>query len=314
MTVLIVSSLSDGHTPAVIKALAAHKCRVELLDLSEFPKQLAVSMAFRDGRHSFRLERDGGGSLNLDEVRSVWWRRPQMFQLPETLTAPACRRLAISEASTTFNGLYQSMNALWINRPVRDSAASHKPWQLNVAQQVGLDIPDTLMTNDPEQARAFWDECQGDVVYKQFLALPGAWRETRRLGEEEKKLAENIRLSPVIFQRRVAAVADLRVTIIGGDIFAASVAVEELEYDVDVRLNLEARYVPHELPETVKRPLLELMRRLDLVYGAIDLRLTQDGRYIFLEVNPAGQFLYVEEATGQPIAAALAAHLAADSC
>jgi hypothetical protein len=40
------------------------------------------------------------------------------------------------------------------------------------------------------------------------------------------------------------------------------------------------------------------------------LRLTDDGRYVFLEVNPAGQFLYVENATGQPISAALAAHLA----
>jgi len=54
-----------------------------------------------------------------------------------------------------------------------------------------------------------------------------------------------------------------------------------------------------------------LMRRLGLVYGAIDLRLTPDGRYVFLEINPAGQFLYVEQQTGQPIAAALAALLAA---
>jgi glutathione synthase/RimK-type ligase-like ATP-grasp enzyme len=268
-------------------------------------------MAFQHGTRTFHLDRPGYGRLDLSEVHAVWWRRPQSFRLPETVSDPAHRRLALSEASTAFQGLYQSMDARWINSPLRDTASSHKPWQLAVAQEVGLDIPDTLMTNNPNEARAFWAACDGDVIYKQFLALPEAWCETRRVGTREETLADSIRLCPVIFQRRVAAVADLRVTVIGEEIFAASVAVDQLEYDVDVRLNLSARYVAHTLPDSVARLLLELMRRLDLVYGAIDLRLTEDGRYVFLEVNPAGQFLYIEESTRQPITATLAAHLAA---
>jgi glutathione synthase/RimK-type ligase-like ATP-grasp enzyme len=115
----------------------------------------------------------------------------------------------------------------------------------------------------------------------------------------------------VIFQRHVAAVADLRVTIIGDEIFAAAVDLSDLSYDVDVRLNLNARLVAHDLPEDVAAMLRTLMQHLGLLYGAIDLRLTEDGRYVFLEINPAGQFLYVEQQTGQPITAALAARLAA---
>ena len=69
--------------------------------------------------------------------------------------------------------------------------------------------------------------------------------------------------------------------------------------------------VGHDLPEDVSNELLGLMRRLGLVYGAVDLRLTADGRYVFRRNQPAGQFLYVEQQTGQPIAAALAARLAA---
>lgn len=310
MTILIVSNLSDGHARAVMTALGTHGRRVELLDLSEFPQRLALSMAFHDGTRSFHLERHGYGRLDLGELRAVWWRRPQPFSLPVSVANPAHRRVALSETSTAFQGLYQSMDAFWINAPVRDSAAGHKPWQLALAQEVGLEIPETLMTNDPEQARAFWAACGGDVIYKQFLALPDAWSETRRVGKQESSLAESIRLCPVVFQRRVSAVADLRVTVIRDDIFAAAVAVDELDYDVDVRLNLAARYAVHKLPESVERLLRNLMRRLGLVYSAIDLRLTEDGRYVFLEVNPAGQFLYVEEATGQPIAATLASHLA----
>lgn len=311
MITLIVSSLTDGHAHAVMRELAKHRGRVELLDLSEFPTRLALSMAFCDGSRLFQIDRPGYGRLDLGDVRAVWWRRPQAFQLPESVVDPSHRRLALSEASTAFAGLYQSMKASWINAPLRDSAAAHKPWQLAVAQETGLDIPDTLITSDPEAARAFWTACDGDVIYKQFAALPDAWRETRRVGPQEIASAEHIRLTPVIFQRRVAAVADVRVTIIGEDVFAASVGVDELTYDVDVRLNLAVRWVRHVLPETMVRLLLALMRRLDLVYGAIDLRLTQEGRYIFLEINPGGQFLFIEEATGQPITAAMAAHLTA---
>jgi len=218
----------------------------------------------------------------------------------------------LSEASTAFHGVYESMNALWINPPARDAVAAHKPYQLAVAQSLGLEIPQTMMTSDPEEVRAFWRQCDGDVIYKQFLALPEAWSETRRLGEAETKVGDAaIRLAPVIFQQRVAAVADLRVTIIGDEVFAAAVDVRDLAYDVDVRMNLNANYVAHELPDDVADKLRAMMRRLGLVYGAIDLRLTAEGRYVFLEINPAGQFLYIEQATGQQITAALAAHLAA---
>jgi len=242
----------------------------------------------------------------------VWWRRPGAFVLPETLRDPAHRRLALSEASTAFHGAYESMNALWINRPALDAVASHKPYQLALAQTLGLEIPQTMMTSDPEEARSFWRACDGDVIYKQFLALPEAWSETRRLGEAETKVGDAaIRLAPVIFQQHIAAVADLRVTIIGDQVFAAAVDLRDLDYDVDVRMNLNAKHIAHDLPDDVADKLRALMRRLGLVYGAIDLRLTRDGRYVFLEINPAGQFLYVEQQTGQPITAALAARLAA---
>ena len=78
------------------------------------------------------------------------------------------------------------MDAFWINEPARDAVASHKPYQLALAQQIGLDVPPTLMTNDVEEASAFWRRHEGQVIYKQFLALPIAWRETRRLKPEHE--------------------------------------------------------------------------------------------------------------------------------
>jgi glutathione synthase/RimK-type ligase-like ATP-grasp enzyme len=302
--------MDDVHAHPVMEALAARGDSAELLDLSDFPTRLALSMIFDDGARRFVLNRFGGASLDLATIGAVWWRRPQSFGLPASMTDPTHRRFAISEAETAFHGMYRALDVFWVNDPLCDSAAHHKPWQLAVAQEVGLAIPITLMTNDPEEAQDFWRRHEGNVVYKAFRALPEAWRETRRLRPEEARLAESVRMTPVIFQRYVEAVADLRVTIVGDEIFAASADVSKGEYPVDVRFNLDVKYHPHTLPTSVQEKLLLLMRKLALEYGAIDLRLTPEGEYVFLEINPGGQFLWIEMATGQKIAAALAAHLA----
>jgi glutathione synthase/RimK-type ligase-like ATP-grasp enzyme len=305
MTVLIVSAAADVHAQAVMQALAAEGARAELVDLSEFPTVLALSMAFEVGGRRFELRRRSGGVLDLDAVRAVWWRRPQPFRLPSGMDE-AHERFALSEAATAFHGLYQALSAFWINEPARDAVAAHKAYQLALAQEIGLDIPVTLMTNDEEQARAFWRKHEGEVIYKQFIGLPEAWRATQRLRPEDEAHAGSIAYAPVIFQKHVPAVADLRVTVVDGEFYAAAADVREGDYPQDVRMNLDAIYEAHELPPEMKEKLGELMTQLGLVYGAIDMRLTPDGCYVFLEINPAGQFLYIEQATGQPIAAALA--------
>jgi glutathione synthase/RimK-type ligase-like ATP-grasp enzyme len=305
VTVLILSTASDIHAQAVMDALAARGARAELLDLSEFPTRLALSMAFEGGGRRLELRRRGGRVLDLDAVRAVWCRRPQPFRMPTGMD-PAHQRFALSEAATAFQGLFQALDASWVNDPARDAVAGHKPYQLVLALEIGLEIPPTLMTNDVEQARVFWRQYEGEVIYKQFIALPDTWRETRRLTPADEAQAESISHTPVIFQKHVPAVADIRVTAVGGEFYAAATDVREADYPQDVRMNVDAKYVPHELtPETTSK-LTALMERLGLVYGAIDLRLTPEGRYVFLEINPVGQFLYIEQATGQPIAAALA--------
>jgi glutathione synthase/RimK-type ligase-like ATP-grasp enzyme len=115
----------------------------------------------------------------------------------------------------------------------------------------------------------------------------------------------------VIFQEYVPAVVDLRVTVVGDDIFAAGIHSQETRYRVDFRIDMnQASIEAHSLPGEVESCVRELIRRLGLVYGAIDMRLTPDGRYVFLEVNPAGQWLFIEGRTGQPITAAVARTLA----
>src|SRR5262249_24596864 len=169
----------------------------------------------------------------------------------------------------------------------------------------------TLITNVPEELMSFWREHQGSVVYKAFNQRGMVWRPTRVLTEQDIAMLGNIRYAPVIFQAIVPGVRDVRVTVIGDRIFATEFDIEQMS-EVDYRLRMtEIPCRPHALPAAMQEAIHRFMEDLSLEYGGIDFRLTPDGRYVFFEINTAGEFLYVQDRTGQPLAEAMAAHLAA---
>jgi len=127
------------------------------------------------------------------------------------------------------------------------------------------------------------------------------------LKSEEIELIDSVKYAPVIFQEYISAAADLRITMVGKDIFAAAINSQETHYKVDFRMAMDvAEMKSFELPENLQSLLHKYMRRLGLVYGAIDMRLTEDGEFVFLEINPSGQWLFVEQRTGMPITEAFA--------
>jgi glutathione synthase/RimK-type ligase-like ATP-grasp enzyme len=312
--ILIVSWPGDEHARAVTAELERAGSAPVILDLARFPQELLLALRYRPGgRVAFGLTDGTTGDIPLHDVSAVWWRRPRSFVLHPEVTRSSHQTFAYNEAHEAFAGLWQALDAFWINPPLADQAAGRKSYQLRLASEVGLRIPETLVTNDPAQARSFIEALGvGRVIYKAFSATEQEWRETRLIRDEELTLLDHVRLAPVIFQEYVPAAVDLRVTIIGSDVFAAAIHSQETTYRVDFRMDMNrARTEAAVLPDEVTRRLLELMARLGLVYGAVDMRLTPDGAYVFLEVNPAGQWLFVEQRTRQPITRTLAQRLVA---
>jgi glutathione synthase/RimK-type ligase-like ATP-grasp enzyme len=239
----------------------------------------------------------------LRGVRTVWWRRPQPFELGGELVRPSYRAFAYNECHEAWSGLWETLDAFWVNHPPKDEAAARKAYQLDVARSAGLAIPSTLITNDPEEARRFVEDHRSrGVIYKAFSATEQAWRETRLLREAEEGLLEQVRHAPVIFQEYIPAGVVLRVTIVGDAMFAAAIHSQETSYRFDFRIDMNAaRVLPFELPGDAREGLSRLIRCLGLQYGAVDMRQTPDGEIVFLEINPAGQWLFIEDRTRQPI-------------
>jgi glutathione synthase/RimK-type ligase-like ATP-grasp enzyme len=308
MAVLVIAREDDAHTEAVVRRIEELGSDVLIADLSRFPRASTLSVRYTCcGDRTFEISL-GEDRHDLGRFRSGWWRRPQHPQISEDIVSETHRLFATNEAAEALAGLWPALDIAWVNDPARDHVAHRKILQLRQAQDCGFTLPDTMITNDPADARVFIDRHgYRSVAYKAFSALEQEWRETRLLRPEELDLLDHVRYTPVIFQEYVEAVYDLRITVVGDAIFAAAIHSQETSYSVDFRMDMaNAAITPVDLPEQVEAQIRALMRALGVHFGAIDMRLRPDGEYVFLEINPAGQWLFVEEATGQPIAATLA--------
>lgn len=308
--ILVVSYPDEEHTAAVVGHLRKGGRDVVQIDLADFPSATSMAATWSDiDAPRFLLDQQGR-TVDVAGAGAVWWRRVRGFGVDPSIGQEQRRAFAHSETSQAVLGMLDSIDCRWINPREADAAAHHKPYQWTVARQVGLNLPRTLVTTQAAAARDFIGEIGvGKVVFKAFLASIQEWRETRLVEQEDIERLDLVRYAPVIFQQYVAGV-DLRITVIGDRVFAAEIDARNTSYPVDMRMVVgEGNVCAVELPDEITNGLLRLMRRLGLVYGAIDMRRTDDGRYVFLEVNPAGQWLFVEERTGLPIAQALASAL-----
>lgn len=308
MTVLVIAQEEDAHTRAVLREIERLDGDVIVADLSDFPERAQLNVYYTCcGERQFELS-IAGRDHDLDTVGAAWWRRPQQPRVSSEIAHETHRLFALNEAAEALAGLWHALDVFWVNDPALDHVAHRKIAQLRVAQRCGFRLPDTLISNDPDKVRRFVDgHGYRSIAYKAFSALEEEWRETRVLRTEEIALLDNVRYAPVIFQEYIEAVYDLRITLVGDDVFAAAIHSQETSYPVDFRMDIaNAEIKPVELPCQIEDKLQSLRRALGLQYGAVDMRLRPDNEYVFLEINPAGQWLFVEEATGQPIAAALA--------
>jgi hypothetical protein len=235
----------------------------------------------------------------------VWMRRPSYPVLPDDLD-PADRPVAERELGEYVRGLWHLMapEAAWVNPLESRGRESSKAVQLREAARVGLTIPPTLMSNDPGHIRRFLERFGGRGVYKPFY--PARWDgdETSALllatevSVDDLPEPRVLQWTPGIFQPHLPKSHELRVTWMGSHLVTARLGSQETDMGrVDWRAaQPELPVSPAMLPAEVEAACSRLMDRLGLVFGCFDFIVTPEGEHVFLEVNPMGQFLWVEEA------------------
>jgi hypothetical protein len=307
--ILILAPHEDLHARRVAQEVERLGDTALILDAREAGSGLRASMRFVGSDREILVRRARGTPIeNLDAVDAVWTRRPGRPTVPGSVLDADHRQFALSEWRSLLDGMTATigMSTRVVNPLEAQRAAAVKPYQLAVAQRVGLRIPDTLITSDPQHVKEFIDRHQGSVIHKAMTALPQAFLETRLWQDEDLSRLEHLPLAPTIFQEFIDGPADIRVTIAGDEQFAAQIASSSSRIGIDSRLDLDVPARACDLPSDVSASLDALMRGLGLSFATIDLKLDAQGDHYFLEVNPQGQFLYIEILTGQLISAAVA--------
>jgi glutathione synthase/RimK-type ligase-like ATP-grasp enzyme len=207
--------------------------------------------------------------------------------------------------------------AFWVNPLDAAIRAERKPYQHQIAVEVGFATPATLYTNDPQEIRAFLKRKGGRIAYKPFHGVTWddgktQWTPYTSLITESTLVEDDLlHAVPGIYQEIVPKDYELRLTVMGERVFSAKIRSQEtLTGRLDWRrsydeLRIEACEVPSEVAERCR----QMLHRLGLVFGCFDLIVTPAGEYIFLEVNQMGQFLFVERYAGIPLLDAFAEFL-----
>lgn len=311
--VLIVSTIADVATDDVVRQLSARSVPHRRLNTEDFPFSSSIALSYGGG---------AGAGLTIDgdplpNPTAIWYRRLRSPAKPPTME-DGVYEFCLRENRATMLGGILGLRARWMSHPAAVWQSENKPYQLALAQELGLRIPRTVITNDVEAIRSAAANF-GRMVVKPartgHVVYDGAERAifTSELLPEQLGDLIGAELSPAIYQELVPKRFDIRVTIVGGQLFAAAIdSQSDPAALVDWR-HTNNPSLPHSrksLPENVQRNLLQLMERLQLTFAAIDLVETPDGEFVFLEVNPNGQWLWLDDMLDLGISNSVAAWLA----
>ncbi|MFE7116815.1 ATP-grasp ribosomal peptide maturase [Streptomyces sp. NPDC057654] len=311
--VLVLAGRFDPTCDLVVEELNRRAVPVFRADMAEFPLKLTLAASLSGNRWNGTLT-GGRRALDLASVRSVYYRRPTRPEFPEGMS-PEARKVAETEARRGFGGLLSALPCPWLPPPGKAADAEYKPLQLRVAAESGLSVPRTLITNDPEAARGFADLIGGPLVYKPFFHVRGTLHGrpvavyANVLGPDDLPHPD-IATTAHLFQEWVPKAHEVRMTVVGREIFAAEIHADSDAGHIDWRSDYAGHtYKVCEPPSDVAAGALRMLDSLGLPYGAFDFVVTPAGEWRFLEVNPSGQYGFVQQATGLPITAAICDYL-----
>jgi len=246
------------------------------------------------------------GDVDLAKITGAYIRPYESSRLLPVAEAPLSLQAHVAAVDEALLCWSEITPALVVNRPAAMASNHSKPYQSMLIKAQGFDIPETLVTTDREALEAFWEEHQ-QIVYK---SISGVRSIVTCLTPSHRKRFDDLSHCPTQFQRWISG-SDFRVHVVGNDIFACKVTSTATDYRYPCGEEEIPEIQPFELPADLADRCRRLVASMSLVLAGIDLRRTPDGQWFCFEVNPSPGFTYYEQATGQPIADAIACLLAA---
>lgn len=302
--VLIMSLKDDLHAYVIRDELQRRGVDCHYVTVDALHEQTTLSWA-NEGACTLTID---GRACSITDLDTIWWRRSATVQKGRASLGDVQDDFINRDWRASLRGaLTAEFSGRWISHPDATDAASFKAAQLKVAREVGLDVPETLISNDPAQVRQFVRDLGGRAVAKNVSGTLKTALFAATVTSYDLPSDASIRLCPTIFQEVVEGCDHLRISIFGDRFFAARISTEQLDW----RKALPTEIEMVELDSELERRLTAYQQHFSLQMGIVDIKLRADGTPIWLENNPQGQFLFVEGITGFPLASHFADFIAA---
>jgi glutathione synthase/RimK-type ligase-like ATP-grasp enzyme len=306
--IIIVTVAQDLHALAVqerIRASSSLDCHIIECDTVAQRASLTYSIGYFSPDSVLTSENQ---PIRVSNATVLWLRTVRSKQI---LRRPVENEIAAAIISNDSRGallglLATHFNGKWISTPEATSRASDKIVQLAAAHTSGFRIPRTLVSQSQKDVLEFYEACGGEVIVKTVIGAAGPLLETKRLdpsGFDEESFAA----APAIYQEYIKGTDHLRLNCFGNQSYAARIRTSDLDWRVNLNVPIESYPVSLDLHKRV-RGVLDL---LGLEMGIVDLKLTPEDQPVWLEVNPQGQFLFLDALTGLNLAEKFAAYLLA---
>ncbi len=324
MTILILSNTLDPHVSAVEAQLKQSTADYFRLDTDTLDRQSSVSFSVRPPVPAQSYLSNGKRCIELSSISAVWYRRPE---LPEfsALRSAQSRQFARHETQALIDNLVSLLDlqgVRWLSHPEAIRRAGCKIRQLNDAMLIGLSIPPTIVTTNPVEIREFADgqaQTIAKLVSKGVPRTPNIDDQytifTNILTPSDLANSKSLSACAAQYQPYVEKAFELRVTVVGDSALACRIDSQSSDKTKTDWRKYDLPNTPHsifKLDDAIADKCRSLVKLYGLTFAAIDLIVMPDGQTVFLELNPNGQWLWLEELTGLPIAATIAKYLSSD--
>lgn len=298
----------DLHALAIQQALETRgeiSCHIIAADRLPSSWPVGLTWSTVEG-FPFVLPTTRGEPLDVRTLDLVWWRRVSAPKAPTHVQDPVQLDLIANDCRSAVEGvLHNEFHGTWVNDPQATRLAENKLIQLRAAERAGFHVPLTLVSQEPEQIRRFSAMLDGSVVVKPVRGTTTGPLLTTLISPALLDAEASMRLCPATYQEYIKGQRHVRAHCFGPDVHTALIESEA----VDWRANLDVPVRPIQLPEQAHARLRQVLGLLGLRMGVVDLKLTDEEELVWLEINPQGQFLFIEGLCGLELTAAFSEFL-----
>jgi glutathione synthase/RimK-type ligase-like ATP-grasp enzyme len=303
--IAIVSIENDLHALVFQKALEKYDgLRCHIVESNRICGSKALSWSSVEGSgFECRLPtKEGGDNLEVSKLDVIWWRRVGFPQkIPFNITDPAHVDVIENDCRAALTGLLlNEFRGTWINHPINTLLAGNKLVQLRAAQDAGFRVPRTIVSQNPTAIRHFCEGLDYKVIVKPIRGARKTPMFTSMVTPAHLTCEDSIALCPAIYQEYISGEMHVRVQCFGDAIYSVIIKSQDLDW----RVNLDVPVIANNLAEDVKTRLRNVLKLLGLKMGVVDLKLTPEGELVWFEINPQGQFLFVEGLSGLDLTSA----------